>query len=81
MRVRGDTLDVLSIFAKRPGRGDGSRFISAAMANYTRIRFLHLMNADFAAMLERCGFAKGVLYEDGEIIATLEWTRTQPAPR
>lgn len=80
MRVLGDTLDVLSIGAKRPGRGDGARFISAAMKHYARIRFLHVMNVEFGAMLERNGFVKGVLYEHGELIATFEWTRTTRAP-
>lgn len=74
-RVRGGTLDILSIFAKRPGRGHCSAFIADAKAHYERIRFLHVMNNHMARILDKRGFVRGVLYEDGEMIATFEWKR------
>jgi hypothetical protein len=78
-RVQGDTLDLLAVATRTPGRGQFRDFMRLAKAEFAAIELWAVGNAQLAQALRRYGFTPCRRVEPwGERVAGFRWTKKQP---
>lgn len=75
--VKGNTIDVLSMFANSPGSGQCRRFIKELKALYDEVHVLSVWNKELQAALGRYGFTQHTRVDpvDGEEIDCWTWNK------
>lgn len=73
-KTKPDRLDLLAVFADRPGTGQFRRFIAQAKLEYKTICIWHIANPVLESVLARYGFnPETEIQGDGEAIAGRRW--------
>lgn len=83
-RATEDTLDILAVFADRPGQGAFTKFLKRAQGRFSTIRVLSIWNPILQGFLESRGFVRFMDFDENshDMIHGHKWTNpTAPATR
>lgn len=76
MRINGLDLELLAVFAAKPGTGQFRRFITACKGKFDTVAVWEIWNDDLPTILTRYGFIPVEKTEDdGEVIRGFCWKR------
>jgi hypothetical protein len=76
-RATDDALDILAVFADRPGQGAFTKFLKRAQGRFSTIRVLSIWNPILQGFLESRGFVRFMDFDENshDMIHGHKWTR------